>query len=495
MSVQPASAIAADVRTGKASAVDTVRDALTRIDAADTTINAFTQVFAERALKDAAAVDAWLASGESLPLAGVPIAIKDNICVSFGRTTCASRMLEHYESPYDATVVRRLTAAGAIVVGKANLDEFAMGSTCSHSAFGPTRNPWDTDRTPGGSSGGSAAAVAAGLCPLSLGSDTGGSIRQPAGFCGVVGLKPTYGRVSRYGLVAFASSLDQIGPFATNTADAALCLNVLAGHDPNDATSAARAPEDFTAALDEAPPHLTIGVPTLLREAPLAPEVRTAFDDAVATFKDAGARIVDVPLPHADYAIAAYYLVAPAEASSNLARYDGVRYGSRPPFGKDATLDDLYLRARSQGFGDEVQRRIMLGTYALSSGYYDAYYVAACKVRRLIKQDYDRAFAGTSTDHPVDAVLMPASPTVAPPIGELEQDPLHEYLADVFTVGANLSGLPGITLPAAWAEVDTKRLPVGVQLIAPAWREHAMLQIARRFEHASGVAWHLPASV
>ncbi|MCL4741504.1 MAG: Asp-tRNA(Asn)/Glu-tRNA(Gln) amidotransferase subunit GatA [Phycisphaerales bacterium] len=472
--------LAADVRDGRTTAERAVRDALDRIDALNPRLNAFVQVFHDRAMDDARALDARLRAGERPgPLAGVPVAIKDNLCLAHGRTTCASRMLEAYESPFTATAVQRLIDAGAIVVGKTNLDEFAMGSSCEFSMFGPTRNPWDDSRVPGGSSGGSAAAVAAGLVPLALGSDTGGSIRQPAGFCGVAGLKPTYGRVSRWGLVAFASSLDQVGPFARTVADAALALSVMAGHDPLDATCCARPPEDFAARVGEPIRPLRIGVPRQARGGGNHAAVDAALDAAAAALADRGAEIVEIDLRHADHAVAAYYIVAAAEASSNLARFDGVRYGRRAAVREGEGLEDLYRRSRTEGFGEEVRRRILLGTHVLSSGYQDKYYLTALKARRRIKDDFDRAFeAGVS------AVLMPTSP--APPfrLGEKTDDPLALYLEDVYTVSINLAGLPAIAIPAGVASLDGRALPVGVQLVAPAFGEVRLLRIAHELEAA-----------
>jgi aspartyl-tRNA(Asn)/glutamyl-tRNA(Gln) amidotransferase subunit A len=478
--------IAAEVRARRASAERVCRDALARIDAANPRLNAFLQVFHERAMEQARAVDERIARGEAPgPLAGVPVALKDNICLEWGRTTAGSRILENYESPFSATAARRLIEAGAVIVGKTNLDEFGMGSSGENSAFGPTRNPHDESRVPGGSSSGSAAAVAAGLVPIALGSDTGGSIRQPAGLCGVVGVTPTYGRVSRYGLVAYASSLDQVGVLAANCADAALALSVISGADPLDATSARREPEDFVRDLGNPPRNLVIGVFRGRRSKSEADfdgthaAVAAALDNAIRTYKAGGARIVDVDLPHADHALAAYYLVAAAEASSNLARYDGVRYGRRAELPPGGMLEDLYRRSRSEGLGPEVQRRIMLGTHALSSGYYDAYYLTALKARRRIKSDFDAAWG--SGCH---ALLMPISPGPAFRLGE-RADPMAMYLEDVYTVGVNLAGLPAVAVPGGWAEDGGSRLPVGVQLVGPAWQEAPLLRIARVLESAS----------
>jgi aspartyl-tRNA(Asn)/glutamyl-tRNA(Gln) amidotransferase subunit A len=454
---------------------------LDRIERANPGLNAFTQTLRSEALTAADAVDARLARGERPALAGVPVAVKDNICTTAGRTTCASRMLEHYRSPFDATAVSRLTAAGAVVVGKTNLDEFAMGSSGEHSFFGPTRNPWDRSRVPGGSSSGSAAAVASGCVPAALGSDTGGSIRQPAGLCGLVGLKPTYGRVSRWGLVAFASSLDQIGPLTRSVADAAALLDVISGVDPLDATSASRPATDTLTALATPVEGLTLGVPAQAANPGNHPETARVFAQARDAAARAGARIVDIDLPTIDRGIAAYYIVAAAEASSNLARFDGVRYGRRASLAAGEGLDGLYRRSRSEGFGAEVQRRIMLGTHVLSSGYYDAYYATALKVRALIKADFDRAFAAGC-----HAVLMPVSPTPAFRLGEKTGDPLALYLEDVYTVGVNLAGLPGVVVPAGFASMDGSSLPVGVQLVGRAFDEATLLRAARGLEAALG---------
>jgi aspartyl-tRNA(Asn)/glutamyl-tRNA(Gln) amidotransferase subunit A len=470
------------VAAGAVSAVEVCRAFLARIAALDPTLHAFTTVAAEAALARAAACDRVRASRPDLPLLGVPIAVKDNICTRGLRTTAASRMLERFVPPYDATVIERLEAAGAVVIGKTNCDEFAMGSSTEHSAFGPTRNPWALDRTPGGSSGGSAAAVAARLAPVALGSDTGGSIGQPAALCGIVGLRPTYGRVSRYGLIAFASSFDQIGPMARTVEDVATVLAVIAGPDPRDQTSVDRpAP---------APPDLAegnlagvrVGVPWPLVERGVDPDVSASFQAALRRLAERGATIVDLELPHARYAIPVYYLIATAEASSNLARYDGVRYGFRahPP---DGTLGSMYRETRRRGFGPEVKRRIMLGTYALSAGYYEAYYRKAQQVRTLIRRDYELAFARA------DVVALPTSPTAAFRLGEKLDDPLQMYLADVFTVSAGLAGLPAISLPAPPA---ASGLPVGLQLTGRPWDEAALLRIGGVFLRDAPWLDHVP---
>ena len=463
------------IASGARSAVDVCRDALARCDAA-APLNAFNLVVHDRALERAAAIDRARAAGAPLgPLAGVPVAIKDNLCVRGMRTTASSRILETFVPPYDATVVARLEAAGAVIVGKTNCDEFAMGSSNENSAYGPVRNPLAPDRTPGGSSGGSAAAVAAGCVPLALGSDTGGSIRQPASFCGIVGLKPTYGRVSRFGLLAFASSLDQVGPLTADATDAALAMSVIAGVDPADATSAHVPVPDYLAALDGSVHGLRIGVPRAFVTEGVHDAVRDAFDAALERLRAGGATIVDIELPHARHAIPVYYLVCTAEASSNLARYDGVKYGYRAPDAQ--TLREMYSRSRDQAFGAEVKRRIMLGTYVLSAGYYNAFYLKAQQVRTLLRRDYDAAFAR------VDLVAMPTTP--APPfrLGEKVNDPLQMYLSDIFTVSANLAGLPGISVPCGFAADGDARLPVGLQLLGRPFEETTLLRAAHAYAH------------
>lgn len=495
--------IAESVRTRRTSAAEVTREALARMQGVEPRVRAFLQIFPEKALAHAQRIDATVAAGEgaSLPLAGVPVAIKDNICLGpdlhragdglgiGGHTTCASRILEHYESPFTATAAQKLMSAGAVVIGKTNLDEFAMGSSTEHSAFGPTCNPWDITRVPGGSSGGSAAAVATRVCPIALGSDTGGSVRQPAAMCGVVGVKPTYGRVSRYGLVAYASSLDQIGPITTNVTDAALVLEAICGSDPLDSTSAS--PEhhathsDFSARLEEPITGLCLGVPKQALSSANHPGVAKAFADAIKTYQSLGAEIVEIDLPMTDAGIAAYYIVALAEASSNLARYDGVRYGRRAQIKPGEGLMELYSRSRGEGFGNEVKRRIMLGTHVLSSGYYDAYYATALKARRRILQDFHAAFVGEKTGRGCDAVLMPTAPNPAFRIGEKTSDALAMYLEDVYTVGVNLAGLPAVSIPAGFVAEGGRDLPVGLQLVAPAFQEARMLRVARMFERAT----------
>jgi aspartyl-tRNA(Asn)/glutamyl-tRNA(Gln) amidotransferase subunit A len=475
--------IATEVSAGRLSAERICQDALALIEQRDARLHAFLELTRDQARKRAAAIDAAVASGQPVgPLAGVPIAIKDNICTLAGRTTCASKILDGYRSPYNATAIERIEAAGAVIVGKTNMDEFAMGSSTENSGFVPTRNPWNVDFVPGGSSGGPTVAVAARMVPLALGSDTGGSIRQPASLCGVVGLKPTYGRVSRYGLVAYGSSLDQIGPLATNVTDAALLLEVVAGQDPHDSTSVAEPVGSYVAALADsqlakAAAGLRIGVPTEYVGEGLDPEVRAAIEAALEVYRGLGAQVVEVSLPHSPYSIAAYYVVATAECSSNLARFDGVHYGHRTDSPKD--IIDVYSSSRDEGFGPEVKRRIMLGTFVLSSGYYDAHYSKALKVRRLIKQDFDRAF------EQVDVLAGPTSPTPAFRLGEKVSDPLAMYLADVYTISVNLAGLPAISIPCGFSAAG---LPIGLQLIGPLFDEARLLQSARLYERETD--WH-----
>jgi aspartyl-tRNA(Asn)/glutamyl-tRNA(Gln) amidotransferase subunit A len=465
--------IAAAVRTGERTAVAVLEEHLAAIAGREGEIHAFNLVLADEARAAAEAVDAAVAAGRDPgPLAGVPVALKDNMCTRGIPTTCSSRILEGWRPPYDATVVDRLRAAGAVVVGKTNLDEFAMGSSTENSAFGPTRNPHDTTRVPGGSSGGSAAAVAAGFAAVALGSDTGGSIRQPAALCGVVGVKPTYGVVSRYGLVAFASSLDQIGPFTRTVADAALVTEVIGGHDAADSTSIPMPPPALTATLRDGVEGLRIGRITDL-PAGADPDVVARLDAAFDALSDAGAKIVDVEVPAFTYGLTAYYLIAPAEASSNLARYDGVRYGLRV----DAVdTNAMYMATREAGFGDEVKRRIMLGTYALSAGYYDAYYGKALKVRRLIADDFARAY-----EH-ADVLLTPTSPTVAFAIGDKTSNPLAMYLCDTYTIPSNLSGDPAMSVPFG---SGAEGLPVGVQVLSPTLGEPTMFRVAQALEEAA----------
>jgi aspartyl-tRNA(Asn)/glutamyl-tRNA(Gln) amidotransferase subunit A len=467
-----ATQLAASVRGGERSAVELVEEHLARIAEREPELHAFNRVLADEARATAAEVDRVVASGaDPGPLAGVPVALKDNLCTRGVPTTCSSRILEGWEPPYDATVVSRLAAAGAVVVGKTNLDEFAMGSSTENSAFGPTRNPHDPSRVPGGSSGGSAAAVAAGFAPLALGSDTGGSIRQPAALCGVVGAKPTYGVVSRYGLVAFASSLDQIGPLAASVADAALLLEVVAGHDPADSTSIPQPAPRLVDALDDGVEGLRVGVLAELSEGADA-DVRERVDAAARALEADGAKVDEASVPAAVHGLSAYYLIAPAEASSNLARYDGVRYGLRID-GPD--VGAMYTATRSAGFGPEVKRRIMLGTYALSAGYYDAYYGQAQRVRTLIIRDFEAAYQ----TH--DLLLAPTSPTTAFPIGAKTADPLTMYFSDVCTIPSNLAGHPAVSVPYG---TGRDGMPVGVQVLAPALAEPVMFRAAAALERS-----------
>ncbi len=469
------------LRRGEISAVELTEALLERIVAVDNRVRAYLTLTPDLALEQARAADARLAQArragtEAPPLLGVPLAIKDILCTAGIATTCGSRMLEDYIPPYDATVVARLKEAGFTLLGKTNTDEFAMGSSTENSAFFTTRNPWDLERVPGGSSGGSAAAVAAGEALGALGSDTGGSVRQPAALCGVVGLKPTYGRVSRYGLVAFASSLDQVGPLTRDVADAALLLGVVAGPDPCDSTAAPAPVADYLAALGGSIRGLRVGMPEEYFTPGMDPGVEAAVRAALAQLESLGASLEPVSLPHTEYALPVYYLIAPAEASSNLARYDGVKYGySVPDMGE---LWDMYKQTRGQGFGAEVKRRIMLGTYALSAGYYDAYYLKAQKVRTLIRQDFDRALQR------VDVLAVPTSPTVAFPIGARTDDPLHMYLSDIYTLSLNLAGLCGISVPCGFAG----GLPVGMQILGRAFDEATILRVAHAYEQAT--PWH-----
>jgi aspartyl-tRNA(Asn)/glutamyl-tRNA(Gln) amidotransferase subunit A len=466
--------IAAAVRSGELSAREVLESHLDAIAAREPEINAFNLVLADEARAAATTIDERVAAGEDPGvLAGVPLALKDNLCTHGIPTTCSSRILEGWRPPYDATVVQRVAAAGAIAIGKTNLDEFAMGSSTENSAFGPTRNPRDSSRVPGGSSGGSAAAVAAGFAPISLGSDTGGSIRQPAALCGVVGVKPTYGMVSRYGLVAFASSLDQIGPFSTTVADSALLLEAIAGHDPRDSTSIDSAAPSLLDVLDQGVAGLRIGLVTELMGEGIAPDVAARVRQAAEALAAAGAEIGEVSIPALSYGLSAYYLIAPAEASSNLARYDGVRYGMRVDA---ATTAEMNTKTRTAGFGEEVKRRIMLGTYALSAGYYDAYYGKALKVRTLIVRDFETAYKD------FDLLLTPTSPTTAFRFGEKTSDPLSMYLNDICTIPTNLAGHPAMSVPFG---AGSDGMPVGVQLMAPALCEPTMFRAAAVLEHAA----------
>jgi aspartyl-tRNA(Asn)/glutamyl-tRNA(Gln) amidotransferase subunit A len=457
---------------GDCTAGTLVEAYLARIEALNPTLGAYLTVTAEAARAQAAAVDARRRAGEPLrPLDGIPLALKDVLCTRGLRTTCGSRILAGFVPPYDATVVVRLAADGAIVLGKTNMDEFAMGSSTENSGFFPTRNPWALDRVPGGSSGGSAAAVAADLAAGAFGTDTGGSVRQPAALCGVVGLKPTYGRISRYGLVAFASSLDQIGPLTKDVRDAALLLEAVAGHDPMDSTSADVPVPDYQAVLDRGVAGLVLGVPDEYFVPGLDADVERAVREAIGTLERLGARLRRVSLPHTDYGVAAYYVIAPAEASSNLARYDGVKYGHRAEGAKD--LVAMTARTRADGFGAEVKRRIMLGTYALSAGYYDAYYAKAQRIRTLIRRDFDHAFAE------VDAIVAPTAPTPAFKLGEKTEDPLAMYLNDVFTIPAPLAGVPAISVPCGFSAGG---LPIGLQLIGKPFDEATLFRVAGAYE-------------
>ena len=468
MTLGSASSIRRAVAARDISVLELCRKTLKRIDALNASLNAFITMDQDRVVARAKELDESARNAE-LPLLGVPVAVKDVICTRGIRTTAGSRLLENYVPPYNATVIDRLEAAGAVIIGKTNCDEFAMGSSTEHSAFGPARNPWRLDRTPGGSSGGSAVAVAARMTPLALGSETGGSVRQPAALCGIVGLKPTYGRISRYGLIAFSSSMDQIGPFGSTVEDVAMLLSVIAGRDPRDSTSAEHPAQDYARDLDRGIRGLRIGVPRAFLSEGIEEGVRAAFATALDELRSAGASLTDIELPHARFATPTYAIVAMAEASSNLSRYDGVRYGYRA---SDApSLREMYLGTRA-AFGREVKRRIMLGTYVLSGGYYEAYYTKAQKVRALLRQDYDRAF------EQVDAVATPTSPTTAFPLGSRIEDPLQMYLADIFTVSANLAGLPAISVPCGFSEA----LPVGLQLTGRAWDEGMLCRIAAEYE-------------
>jgi len=478
----------AQLRRGEVSARELTETHLKRIAAVDPTIHAYLEVTAERARSDADRIDAARAAGADLPpLAGIPLAIKDNLCTLGIRTTCSSRMLESFVPPYESTVTGRLWEAGAVLLGKTNLDEFAMGSSTETSAFGPSRNPWDPERVPGGSSGGSAAAVAAGECMAALGSDTGGSIRQPASFCGVVGLKPTYGRVSRWGLVAFASSLDQVGPFTASVADSAEILQAIAGADPRDATCLKVPVPDYTAALHQPVKGLRVGLIRECFEQPgLDPAVKASVLAAAARLEALGCELVDVSCPRFDDGIATYYVIAPSEASANLARYDGVKYGFRAQTSEGGnSLATMTARSRAEGFGAEVQRRILIGTYALSAGYVDAFYRKAQQVRTLIRRDFDRAFEA------VDVLLTPTSPTTAFRFGAHTNDPLAMYLADLLTIPVNLAGLPALSLPCGF---DAEGLPIGLQLITGVLQEERLLQVAHAYEQEAQVMASRPAA-
>ncbi len=466
------------LKRGEATAQAVTESVLNRIKAVDGKVRAYITVTEEIALEQAKEADRLIKTGgTSSPLLGIPIAIKDNMCTDGIKTTCASKILGNFKPPYDATVVQKLKQAGYVLCGKPNMDEFAMGSSTENSGFFVTKNPWDLSRIPGGSSGGSAAAIAADECIGSLGSDTGGSIRQPAACCGVVGLKPTYGRVSRYGLVAFASSLDQIGPITKDVTDTAILMNVISGRDPMDSTSANIPVPDFTRALKKDVKGMKIGMPREYFIEGMDREVEKSVKDAVKSLEGLGANVVEVSLPHTTYAVATYYILATSEASSNLARYDGVKYGFRALGAKD--LLDIYLQTRSQGFGPEVKRRIMLGTYALSAGYYEAYYKKGQQVRTLIKRDFDEAFKT------VDVIATPTAPTAAFKIGEKSADPLQMYLSDIFTISVNLAGIPGISIPCGFTSGN---LPVGLQLLGRHFDEESIIHAAYAYEQAT--EWH-----
>lgn len=465
------------------SAVELVKETIEQVKAVDGELGAFNSLCEEQAIETAKNVDEKIANGEKIPaLAGIPLALKDNMNYKGSKTTASSKILENFVSPYDATVVKKLKENFIPIIGKTNLDEFAMGSSNENSAFKNVKNPWDLNKVPGGSSGGSAAAVAGFESTISLGSDTGGSIRLPASFCGIVGLKPTYGRVSRYGLIAFASSLDQIGPFARSVEDAALLLEIISGYDKNDSTSLNLPVPNYAAALKKDIKGLKIGVIKELLGEGVAPDVKKAIENAIDTYKSLGAEIVEISLPLLKHSIGVYYIVATAEASSNLARFDGVKYGHRTPDAKN--LLEMYTKTRADGFGDEVKRRIMLGTYALSSGYYDAYYKKAQQVRHLIKNDFDKVF------ETVDVLLSPTCPYTAFEIGSKVEDPLSMYLTDIGTISANLAGIPGMSIPCGF---DNSGMPVGMQLLAPALQEEKLLNIAYNFEQATDFHTKTPA--
>ncbi len=467
----------AAMRRGELTSVKLTEAILARIEAVEPKTQAYLTITAEAAMEAARQADARRAEGNEAPLLGLPLAIKDNLSTRGVETTCASRILKGYVPPFDATVVERLKAAGAVLLGKTNMDEFAMGSSTENSAFFPTHNPWDLERVPGGSSGGSAAAVAAGEALAALGTDTGGSVRQPASLCGLVGVRPTYGRCSRYGLIAFASSLDQPGPLTRDVRDAALLMQVMAGHDPRDATTWQAPVPDYVAALGEGDLHgLRVGVPKEYFVEGVEAAVEQAVRSAIETLAELGAEIVEVSLPHSETGLPVYYLIAPAEASANLARFDGIRYGYRA---EARTLEELYFRTRGEGFGPEVKRRIMLGTYALSAGYYDAYYRKAQQVRTLIRRDFDRAF------EQVDVIVGPTSPVTAFRLGERTDDPLQMYLADIFTLSQALAGIPALSLPCGFDEAG---LPIGLQIAAPVLQEATMFRVAYAYEQAT--MWH-----
>jgi aspartyl-tRNA(Asn)/glutamyl-tRNA(Gln) amidotransferase subunit A len=463
------------------SSVELTQHYLDRIKEYDAQLNSFVTICDDLALSQASRADQARANGQASPLLGIPFAHKDIFCTKGIKTSCGSRMLDNFTAPYDATVVKRLADAGIVLLGKLNMDEFAMGSSNENSFYGAVRNPWDTERVPGGSSGGSAAAVAARLTPAATGTDTGGSIRQPAALCGITGIKPTYGRVSRYGMIAFASSLDQGGPLALTAEDAALILNAMAGHDPKDSTSVKQPVPDYTATLNDSLEGLRIGLPKEYFSAGLNTDVAKLIQDVIKTYEQLGATIHEISLPNQHHSVPVYYVVAPAECSSNLARYDGIRFGYRCENPKD--LDDFYKRTRGEGFGNEVKRRIMVGTYALSSGYYDAYYLQAQKIRRLISDDFKNAF------EKVDVILGPTTPTPAFKLGEKSDDPVSMYLSDIYTISANLAGLPGMSIPAGFVN----QLPIGVQLISNYFTEAKLLNMAHQYQQVTKWHEHMPA--
>ena len=468
--------LAAGLRNGDFSSEELTRAYLQRVARHDDTLNSFITVSEAEALQQARLADQRLKAGDGTTLTGIPVAQKDIFCTNGVLTTCGSRMLENFVAPYNATVIDKFNAAGAVMLGKTNMDEFAMGSSNETSYYGPVRNPWNTDTVPGGSSGGSAAAVAARLVPAASGTDTGGSIRQPAALCGITGLKPTYGRVSRYGMIAFASSLDQGGPLAQTAEDAAILLNTMAGFDSHDSTSIDEVVPDYTATLNDAIKGLKIGLPKEYFDEGLDAEVGKVVEAAIDEYKKLGAEIVDISLPNTHLAVPAYYVVAPAECSSNLSRFDGVRFGHRCEAPID--LEDLYKRSRGEGFGPEVKRRIMIGTYALSAGYYDAYYLKAQKVRRLISEDFKQAF------EQVDVIMGPTSPSVAFKLGEKKDDPITMYLSDIYTIAVNLAGLPGMSIPAGFVN----DLPVGLQIIGSYFAEARLLNVAHQYQQVTD--WH-----
>ncbi len=470
------SELSTSLHNGEFSSVELTQHYLDRIAAHNSSLNAFITVTADSALEQARAADLRLQQKTAGPLTGIPLAHKDIFCTQGIRTSCASKMLDNFIAPYNATVVEKLNAAGMVTLGKTNMDEFAMGSSNETSFYGVVKNPWDTDRVPGGSSGGSAAAMAARLAPIATGTDTGGSIRQPASLCNLTGLKPTYGRISRYGMIAFASSLDQAGPMANSAEDAALLLNEMAGFDPRDSTSVERDVPDYTASLNDSLEGLRIGLPKEFFGEGLDPDVAATIDAAIKTYESLGATVKEISLPNSDLSVPTYYVVAPAECSSNLSRMDGVRFGHRCDDPKD--LLDLYQRSRGEGFGEEVKRRIMIGTYALSAGYYDAYYLKAQQCRRLISDDFKQAF------NDVDVIMGPTAPTTAFNLGEKNDDPVAMYLADIYTISTNLAGLPGMSIPAGFVN----GLPVGLQIIGNYFDEARLLNVAHRYQQATD--WH-----